>query len=289
MKTFSISLTDLFPELGRLGSGATLTAYLRTPSPELDAEARYPALLIFPGGGYDIVSDREAEPIALEFLARGYQCFVLSYTTRRGRIGNPVSRESCYPLPLLEAGAAVAFLRAHADRCAVDPEKVAVMGFSAGAHLAGSLATMWDAPELLHLFQAQLPARPDAVCLGYPVIDDRLCRASGTSFQNLFGEEAPDLCKRFSLQNAVREDMPPVFLWHTAEDQRVPVQNSLLFAQALAEKHVPFSLHIFPHGRHGLALATALTATAGQENAFIRPDVAQWVPLCAEWLSGIFA
>ena len=99
---------------------------------------------------------------------------------------------------------------------------------------------------------------------------------AGRRSKNLFGEEAPELCKRFSLQNAVREDMPPVFLWHTAEDQCVPVQNSLLFAQALAEKHVPFSLHIFPHGRHGLALATALTATAGQEDAFIRPDVAQW-------------
>lgn len=269
----TILLPQKFPALASLGSKATLRCFVRTPLAGTDPLKKWPAILICPGGGYSHVSDREGEGVALEFLARGYQCFVLTYTCA------PAS----YPLALREAAAALAFIRQEANEFFTDPSHTAVMGFSAGGHLAASLALFWDSPNVLVPLSLKAEqTRPDALCLGYPVITSGSF-AHRPSFEQLLGTDAPaQLLVRLSLEHSVRTDMPPVFLWHTQDDATVPVENSLLFSMALRREKVPFELHIYPHGVHGLALATNQTQAEGKEQ--VLEDVAYWPQLCDNWL-----
>lgn len=284
MRAEAIDLVKEFPFLKRYGSRAVLEAYLRGSYPEFNAATRYPALLICPGGAYERTAHREAEPVALDFLARGYQCFVLRYSCRGA---GPRPAQAHFPLQLLEAACAMRLVRRRAAAFAVRPDAVGAMGFSAGGHLAATLGTLWDAPEVREELGEPADLRPDALCLCYPVIDSgRFAHAQ--SFACLLGPDAdPALLRRLALQNAVRPDMPPVFLWHTAADASVPVQNSLLFAQALAGAGVPFALHVFPRGAHGLSLATPLCAREDSPAGNIEPEAAQWAGLLAVWLGRV--
>jgi acetyl esterase/lipase len=150
------------------------------------------------------------------------------------------------------------------------------MGFSAGGHLASTVGTHFDDGRA----DAEDPVdrmscRPDAMILCYPVITFGEYRHHG-SMINLIGENPSDeLIKLLSNELHVTPDTPPTFLWHTADDQAVPVQNSLLFAEALRRCGVPFELHIYPHGRHGLGLALG------------EPSVSSWTELCARWLKNL--
>ncbi|WOC31419.1 MULTISPECIES: alpha/beta hydrolase [Caproicibacterium] len=276
MITEKIALAEKFPVLAGLGSSAVLYTYVRGSSEEISPSRTWPAMLVCPGGGYCMTSDREAEPVALEFAARGFQCFVLRYTCAPAR----------YPLALQEAAAAMAYIHQESARYCVDTSRIAVMGFSAGGHLAASLSLFWDAPEVcgpLSLQAAQ--TRPDALCLGYPVITSGTYAHRG-SFENLLGEKSSaELLHRLSLENSVRPDMPPVFLWHTADDDCVPVENSLFFALALRKAEVPFELHIYPHGSHGLSLSTMQTQVRDRSIPLLVPEVAGWTALCSAWLA----
>lgn len=207
-----------------------------------------PGMLILPGGGYSFTSDREAEPIALYYLNEGYNAFVLRYT---------VAAEAKWPDQLEEAMRTMALLRERASEWGMDPQRLAVIGFSAGGHLAANLAVDSSDPELLRRFAlTREQVRPNAVVLSYPVISSGPYQHEG-SFDCLLREDASDPAKRarVSLEKRVTADTPPCYIWHTADDGAVPVQNSLLFAQALADHQVPFSLRIFEHGPHGLARA----------------------------------
>ena len=237
------------------GSRAELVGYVIDNSPEMDPDRRRPAILIIPGGGYAIGSDRESEPVALQFLAAGYQAFVLKYSCVPSR----------YPVALLEMAEAMSMIRGHADEGPVDAGRVAAIGFSAGGHLAANLTTVSSDAELRDAGYDPAAVRPDALLLCYPVITSGRFAHRG-SFDNLLGDGKDDasLLELLSIEKHVDATMPPVFIWHTITDQAVPVENSLLMIQACRDAGVSVEAHLFPQGGHGLSLATVDTARAGR-------------------------
>ena len=236
--------------------GATLYAYLQENTHEIDVNRKHPAMLILPGGGYSGVSDREGGPLALACLGHGYSAFVLRYS---------VGPNEKYPTQLNQAEEALRYIRQHADEWNIHPNHIAVMGFSAGGHLAGNLATAGE-------------ERPDAAILCYPVI---------TAGEYAHRDSFIALGAEISLEKCVDDKTPPTFLWHTANDGLVPVENSLLMASALQQKKIPFELHIFQDGPHGLALCNEQTAGPNAEH-FLNPHAAHWFPLCIEWCNQLF-
>jgi len=242
----------------------------------LKGEQKRGAVLICPGGGYGFTSEREAEPIALAFNAAGFHAFVLYYSVAPRK----------HPQPLLDVSKAIRILREHAEEWNIIADKIAVCGFSAGGHLAASLGVHWDNPLLQDEQNQGVDIyRPNALILSYPVISGGEHAHRG-SFDNLLGSEPEEaLLTEMSLEEQVNEKTPPAFIWHTFEDTTVPVENSLLFAQAMRRHGIPFELHIYPEGPHGLSLATKLTAT---DERHIDPHVATWMDLCIQWLSRLF-
>ncbi len=241
-------------------AGAELTIYARDNTPEIDLERTYPTVLVIPGGGYGFCSAREGEPVALAFLAQGCTAAVLRYT---------VAPQGRHPTQLNQAAAAMAYLRTNAAVYHVDPARVFACGFSAGGHLAGMLGTLWKET------QEGEQAKPTATILCYPVISGGAC-THASSFRNLTDNDEA-LTQALSLEQRVDSDAAPAFIWATADDGTVPAINSILYAQALARQGIPYALHIFPSGRHGLSMASELTNSPN-------PEAAQWFDLAMQWI-----
>lgn len=255
-----------------LPSGAKLVGYLRDETIEMPAFNTRPAMLILPGGGYAYCSAREADPVAMQFLQAGYNVFTLYYTCRISE-----EQSALHWQPLIDAAGAVLHIRRNAQALRIDPAKIAVCGFSAGGHLAASTAILWDAEPVQKALGIHAEeARPNAVVLGYPVVTSGVATHGG-SMQNLCGEDAA-LRSTMSLENQIRAGLPPFFIWHTVEDPAVPVQNSLLLANALNEHKVPFELHLFAHDGHGTSTCTNEVNTPNSHNR-------AWVALCTDWLA----
>lgn len=221
---------------------ACLTCYRMETSHEISAGRKRPAMLVLPGGAYRFTSAREAEPVALRLSAAGFAAFVLNYSCA----------PCAFPVALREAAMAMRFIRENAAHYEVDPHMVAAMGFSAGGHLCGTLGTMYDCPEVADIGPASL-LRPDALGLCYPVTVSG-GKTHEESFLNISGGDEA-LRDRLSLDRLARPDMPPVFLWHTRDDQAVPCYGSIRLAAALEEAGVPFAMHIYRQGSHGLSNA----------------------------------
>lgn len=230
--------------------GVTLTAYVLDYSEVMSNTKLRPAILIFPGGGYQIWSEREAEPVAMAFLAEGYQSFILRYS---------LNENATFPRPLNDAEEALRILHSRAQEWGLDSEKIAVCGFSAGGHLAAALGTMGS-------------IRPNALILAYPAILE--------SISELLPAPIP------SVDKFVDGTTPPAFIFATAEDELVPVNHSIQFASALDRAGVPFELHIFQRGLHGLSLSKPLTSAGLLPQA--DPHAAKWFGLCLAWLSNLF-
>lgn len=259
------------------GPAATMTAYIREQYPAYQNVFQRPLVIICPGGGYEHHSPREGEAVALKMLDFGYNALVLRYSLL----------PNTFPCALYEAAYAVNYARKHAEVWDIHPNKIIMAGFSAGAHVAASLGTMWHDAELLDFVEKELNAepqdiRPDALLLGYPVLTSGEF-AHRKSFERLLGTARYEkLLDTVSLEKRVTEDTPKTFLWHTFSDGSVPVENSLLFAGALREKNIPFELHIYPAGNHGLGLGTKETDTI--DGTHFQPEVASWTGLFQTWV-----
>ena len=262
---------------------AHLVTYIQDYSDSLAMRER-PLILLCPGGGYAYTSDREAESMALQFLAMGYHAAVLRYSCAPSR----------YPTSLLELAASVKLIREHAEQWHVKTDKLVIQGCSAGGHLAASFAMFWDRDWLRE--RAGIAdkdpehslLRPNGLLLCYPVISSGEFAHRG-SFESLLGDlpGQDELLEQVSREKQVSADVPPTFVWHTYEDQSVPVENSLLLVSALRRAGIPTEFHMYPRGGHGLALATSLTQTS--DGNCIRPECASWISLAHTWLEGLFS
>lgn len=232
-----------------------LTPYLVKDSPQRSA------VIVFPGGGYTKRADHEGEPVAKWLNTLGIHAFVLHYRVAPYK----------HPAPLADAQRAVRLVRHHAQQWDIDNNKIGILGFSAGGHLAASLATLHQLETGAEGDEVdRLSAKPDLAILCYPVISMGEFTHAGSK-NNLIGDEN-ELIQLLSPHKNVNEQTPPMFIWHTADDAGVPVENSLFMAKALSAQQIPFGLHIYPNGRHGLGLATETN------------DVSTWTDSCAIWL-----
>jgi acetyl esterase/lipase len=231
-------------------------------------------VIVCPGGAYRVLAAHEGDPICRWLNRAGLPAFLLRYSVAPRR----------HPAPLEDASRAVRVVRSRAAEFGVRPDKIGILGFSAGGHLAATLATHFDAGYA----KADDPvdrasSRPDALIACYAITSLLTFRDKDID-ANFFGPACPPSRKTLEdLSNElhVSPATPPTFLWHTAEDEIVPVEQSIMFAQSLRRHDVPFELHIFPHGRHGLGL--------GDGSSFVgaSPGVAQWTGLCRNWLMSL--
>lgn len=259
----------------------TETIQLRAENPDVkmcvcasQCRTPRPAMVILPGGGYGGLAPRENEPIVRAFLNAGFQTFSVLYS---------VGKHALYPNPLVDVSRAIVYIREHAEAYSVNPDRIFVVGFSAGGHLAGAIGTLWHkdyakASETM-VYGAN---RPTGVILSYPVISAGPYAHRG-SFDRILGTMTPTEAENdaYSLELHVDERTVPAYIWHTGTDELVPVQNSLLYAMALSEHHIPYEMHIFPQGPHGLALANAETECGNE--AFVCTEAQQWVSEAADW------
>lgn len=242
-----------------------LTLYLRT-------DKKRDFVMIFPGGGYEHTSEREAEPIALQFLSKGYHTAVLDYSVAPSK----------FPQALQDAFRALTIVLEHKESWQIGD--IYICGFSAGGHLAACVSNLYRTETFSHYQGVDISRlKIKGAILSYPVITAGEFAHKG-SFRQLFGDVSPEVSKLLSMELAVNHNTPKTFLWHTFDDSSVPVENSLLYAKALKENNIPFELHIYPSGVHGLSLATKETA---KEKAHINQAVSSWMDLCFTWMENL--
>ena len=239
---------------------------------------RRDAMLVIPGGGYRAVcSDREGEMVALAYFAKGYNAFVLNYRV--------AEEGDVYPTQLLDACRAVLHIKENAENYNINADRIFAVGFSAGGHLAGSLALLSKDEIVLNTLGVTADdLKIKGVVLSYPVVTAMTDTHRG-SFEYLTGtpfDQIPEeLKKKYSLEENVDENSPPAFIWHTAEDKTVPVIGSLLLASSYAKNKVPVSLHVYPYGCHGISLATEF---ANHEARVAEPLAQRWLDDSIEFL-----
>ena len=258
---------------------ARLVTYIQDYSPEIGIKNRK-FVLVCPGGGYEFTSDREAEAMALQFVAMGHHAAVLRYSVAPAK----------YPTALLEVAKSIKLIREHAEEWNVDADKIVVEGCSAGGHLTASYGTYWKesfVAEAMGIQDAETAERllkPNGLILSYPVITSGEFAHRG-SYVSLLGERQEELNDAMSLEKHVNKNVPPVFIWHTFTDELVPVENSLLYVAALRRENISTEFHMFPKGGHGLALANELTATP--DGGAYMPDCSVWMSLVKTWLKNL--
>ena len=252
---------------------ALLRTYVLSNYKDMDPGRRRAMIIICPGGGYHFCSEREAESVAIRFNSLGYNACVLYYTVNEGG----AEKGGIYPLPQQELASAVKWVRENAAELNTDHAKIAVLGFSAGGHLAASLGVFWK--EF-----GGVQCRPDAMVLCYPVITSGPLAHRG-SIANLIGDRE-ELLEKVSLEKQVSPDTPPAFIWTTRTDQSVPYENSTMFKQALDACGVQSDIHIYPVGRHGLSLGTE--EVMGVRHMETCPEIYDWPERADAFLVKVF-
>lgn len=285
----------------------TLTTYILDDSVEMLNGKKRGAVLICPGGAYLYCSDREGEPVAMAFAAMGYHAFVLRYSVYNENKGvntddNIVpdmekpwieKKQVQYPGPVRDVGKAMLCIREHAEEWLVDMDKIALCGFSAGAHVCAMYAVNYDKPvvtEYLGIDGGGI--RPAAAVLGYALSDytvflgmkqgeNALFDACVRAYSGQLPLVDEELAVRLSPCMQVNDHTPPMFLWATAKDQMVDPAQSMKMAMALGTHHIPYELHIFEEGRHGMVLGTYATAA---DEGHLDTGVERWLHMADKWL-----
>lgn len=280
-----------------------LFTYILDNSSEFRTDKKKPAVIVCPGGGYVGTSDREAEPVAMRFAAQGYHAFVLRYNTYFTEwvsdYSNPPkgNEKSVYPGPLFDLAKAMIFIKENADKWFVDIDRISICGFSAGGHLAASMGVHWQDELLKEKFGVDSEVfKPNTLILGYPLTDYNAMKEKieesadkslegffETSNKAVFGKVNPsdEELEKLSPVNYVTSNTPPTFIWHTADDGLVYVENALNFAVQLTKNKVPYELHVFESGPHGLSLCDETTA---KEEKHINTHCSTWFDLAISWL-----
>ena len=235
----------------------------------LGIKRKRPVIVICPGGGYNYCSEREAEPVALNFNAAGYHAVVVHYSVN-----------ALFPDALCDLSKAVVTVRENAKEWNVDEDKIILCGFSAGGHLAASLGVFWDKEDCIK--RKDEKNKPNGMILSYPVITSGE-KAHRGSVDTISGKDK-ELLEKVSLENRVTKTTPPTFIWHTYSDELVPVENTIYFINALAKENVKFEAHIYPDGVHGLSLATEYVS----KNATgVAQEVQHWFADAVRWVKNL--
>lgn len=274
MKYEKLHLKDYFPFLGENACDPTVEVYLPYNMTEMKRQDnKRPCMVVCPGGGYSMCSQRESEPIAFHFLPEGYNVFVITYSTSPNR----------FPTQIREVAALMELIYSKSEEWNCDTERILICGFSAGGHLAAHYSTMFDCKEVREVFPESKAVNGSVLC--YPVITADPNYSHRGSFINLTGRETPteEDINYFSCDRNVKESTPPAFIWHTASDGAVPVMNSFLYASALNKFKIPFELHIYPFGNHGLSTSDAQTVDNTDGNATLS-HVNEWLGSLKKWL-----
>ena len=255
-----------------------LTTYILDAYEELPKDLVRPLILICPGGAYRFTADREAEMIALQFNSMGYHAAVLRYSCA----------PAVFPTALSEVACSVQVIQEKADMWHVDTDNLFVMGFSAGGHLAASFGVFWNRDflsEAVGCSKERLKVK--GLILSYPVITSREDYGHLESIHNLLGSDYEKKKEEMALETQVSAHVPPVFIWHTFEDQSVPFQNSLLFVEAMGKAGVPVEFHLYPKGSHGLSLANETLMRV--DGTGVQKECQSWMPLLRTWLQNVTA
>ena len=268
MRCFTTELKEHFPALADMPRGI-LKCYIPEDNPELVPQTLRPSILIFPGGAYKYTSEREAEPIALSYLGKGFNAFVLYYAVEPAK----------YPCALVQAMASVALIRNKGKEWLCNGQ-VCVMGFSAGGHLAACASN--PDPSLVAKYGFG-DVRPNAAVLAYAVISSSPEHTHGGSFEALCNNK--EEWDALSAEKLVSDKTPPTFLWMTSEDPLVPVTNCFVYATELYRHGVKFEMHIFPNGCHGLACCNV--TTAGVHDFFYSQYCERWIDMSFQWFKEI--
>ena len=272
MRTFEVELKEHFKFIKDSGLNPILRCYLPDGISEMKrANPRRASILICPGGGYFMCSEREAEPVALPLLANDFNVFILYYSCSPAH----------YPTQLLQVAAAYELINKNADEWFCDKDKIGIMGFSAGGHLAAHYSNAYNSSAVREVFPDS--KKPFCSVLCYPVITAGTKNSHTGSFIGLLGDNPQNL-EEFSCDKMVTNDTPPAFIWHTVEDTTVPVQNSLLYAKALSDNGVSYTMHIYPYGVHGLStLEENINEGLNEKNLLAKG----WMDELIKWLKVI--
>lgn len=267
-----IHLKEKYPFLGENGCDPTVEIFLPDNLAEMQRQnKKRPCMIVCPGGAYCFCSKREAEPIGVHFLPKGFNVFIMDYSVAPNK----------FPTQLREIAAFIELIYENAEIWNCNTEKIVIIGFSAGGHLAAHYSNAYDCKEVREVFPESKPVNASILC--YPVITGEAEHSHKGSFINLLGKQelSQEDLERFSCERLVSDKTPPTFLWHTAEDACVPVMNSMLYANALDKYKIPFELHIFPFGPHGLSTADYLT---NNEMTAKKIHASAWISAAEKWL-----
>jgi len=260
---------QVFTEYLNDDKSVTLTGYIQTPSREMACLSKKPAVLVLPGGAYLFTSDREAEPIALAYAAKGFQTFVLHYSTHK----RAQSKK-----PLTEASAAIGLIRKFADKWHVLADQIFTCGFSAGGHLSAWVGLCGE-------------NKPNGMILCYPAVklfSPEQSKKRHPIISSLLGNDyTSEDAEKLNLVKYVSSDSIPMFCWSTTEDVLTKASPILEFSKAYADFDRPFELHLYQYGEHGLALSNYVTANG--RKSMVEPQAEDWLDLSVKWIHRNFS